>query len=96
MAPRYASRMDAFDALLRETLVDTGVLCLPVLAIATLVGTAVAVLQAATQIQEQTITLLPKLIAVAIAVAAFGSFGLHLCQGLFADAIARIPDLVST
>ena len=51
--------MSAFDALLRETMVLAAVLCVPVLAIAALTGTSVAVVQAATQVQEQTLTLLP-------------------------------------
>jgi flagellar biosynthetic protein FliQ len=86
--------MAAFDGLLREALVVAAILCLPVLCIATLVGTAVAVLQAATQVQEQTLSLLPKLVAVGIAVAIFGSFGMHLCGTLLTDVLARIPALV--
>jgi flagellar biosynthetic protein FliQ len=86
--------MAAFDGLLREALVVAAILCLPVLCIATLVGTAVAVLQAATQVQEQTLSLLPKLVAVGIAVAIFGSFGMHLCGALLTDVLARIPALV--
>lgn len=70
-----------------------GILCLPVLGVATAVGTLVAVVQAATQVQEQTLSLLPKLLAVGIAVAVFGGFGMHLCAGLFADAIAQLPEI---
>ncbi len=86
--------MSAFDGLLREALVVAAILCLPVLFVATLVGTAVAVVQAATQVQEQTLSLLPKLIAVGIAVALFGGFGMHLCAGLFTDVLAQVPALV--
>ncbi len=85
--------MAAFDALLRETLMDAALLCLPVLAVATLIGTAVAVFQAATQIQEQTISLLPKLLGVGIMVALAGSFGMHLCAGLFNDVITQLDSL---
>ncbi len=87
--------MIAFDGLLRETLTIAAVLCLPVLAAATLTGTLIAVLQAATQIQEQTLTLLPKMIVVGLALAAFGSFGMHLCANLFGDVIAHIPELIT-
>jgi flagellar biosynthetic protein FliQ len=86
--------MAAFDGLLREALLVAALLCLPVLGIATLVGTVVAVAQAATQVQEQTLSLLPKLLAVGFAVALFGAFGMHLCAELFAGAIAQIPALV--
>lgn len=86
--------MSAFDTLLRETLFAAAILCLPVLGVATVVGTLVAVLQAATQVQEQTLALLPKLLAVGIALAAFGGFGMHLCAQLFTDVLAQIPALV--
>lgn len=86
--------MNAFDALLREALLVAAILCLPVLCVATLVGTVVAVVQAATQVQEQTLSLLPKLIAVGLALAMFGSFGMHLCAGLFSDVLAQVPALV--
>ncbi len=86
--------MDAFAILLRETLIVTAVLVLPILGLATLVGAAVAIVQAATQIQEQTLTLLPKIIVVGAAVALFGAFGMNACAQLFLDVLGRIPALV--
>ena len=86
--------MAEFAILLREALIVTAILVLPILALATLVGAAVAILQAATQVQEQTLTLLPKVIAVGGALALFGGFGMNLCARLFADVLARIPALV--
>jgi flagellar biosynthetic protein FliQ len=83
-----------FAILLREALIVTSVLVLPILALATIVGAAVAILQAATQVQEQTLTLLPKVIAVGTALALFGAFGMNLCARLFGEVIARIPALV--
>lgn len=88
--------MAAFDGLLREALLVTAILCLPVLCIATLVGTVVAVFQAATQVQEQTLSLLPKLIAVGIALAVFGGFAMHLCASLFTDVLTNVPALISS
>lgn len=88
--------MAAFDGLLREALLVAAMLCLPVLCVATLVGTVVAVFQAATQVQEQTLSLLPKLIAVGITVAVFGGFAMHLCATLFGDVLAQVPALVSS
>ncbi len=86
--------MDAFEGLLREALLVTAILTLPVLVLATLVGAAVAVLQAATQVQEQTLTLLPKIVAVGLATALFGKYGISLCAQLLLDAVAHIPALV--
>jgi flagellar biosynthetic protein FliQ len=79
---------------LREALLVTAVLTLPILVLATLVGAVVAVLQAATQVQEQTLTLLPKIVVVGLAVALFGKFGLTLCAQLLVDAVAQLPAIV--
>ncbi len=86
--------MGAFESLLRDALIVTAILTLPILVVATVVGGIVAVLQAATQIQEQTLTLLPKVLAVGLALAMFGKFGLTLCAQLLVEAVARIPALV--
>lgn len=86
--------MEAFTVLLRETLIVTAVLVLPVLALATAVGLVVAILQAATQVQEQTLTLLPKIVVVGTAIALCGAFGMDECARLFADVLAQIPALV--
>lgn len=87
--------MDALDALIRDGLLTTSLIALPMLGVSALVGTAVAVVQAATQVQEQTLTLLPKTVAVGIIVAVFGSFGMHALAGLFDRAMAAIPALVA-
>jgi flagellar biosynthetic protein FliQ len=85
--------MEAFDGLLRDALLTTAIIALPMLVVAASVGTAVAVVQAATQVQEQTLTLLPKIVAVGATVALFGTFGMHLLAALFARAVTLIPVL---
>jgi flagellar biosynthetic protein FliQ len=87
--------VESFEGLLREMMVIAAMLCVPVLAVAAAVGTVVAIVQAATQVQEQTLTLLPKVIAVGLMAALFGRFGMQLCAQLFHDAILAIPALVS-
>ena len=86
--------MDGFDGLLRDALLVTALLTLPVLVVATVVGATVAIVQAATQVQEQTLAMLPKLLAVGAVLAVAGRFGMMLCAQLFADVVARIPLLV--
>ncbi len=87
--------MDALDGLLRDALLTTAVIALPMLAVAALVGTAVAVVQAATQVQEQTLTLLPKFVSVGLTVAVFGGAGMHVLAALFGRALAAIPSLTA-
>ncbi len=85
--------MNAFDALLHDALVTTAIIALPVLGVSALVGTSVAVIQAATQVQEQTLTLLPKIVAVGVMIALFGAPAMHLLAALFDHAIVAIPAL---
>jgi flagellar biosynthetic protein FliQ len=87
--------MDALDPIVRESLVVAAVLCFPVLATATAVGTLVAVVQAATQVQEQTLTLLPKIVAVGLMIALYGGAAMHLLAELFDRALTAIPALVA-
>lgn len=87
--------MAAFDGLLHHALVLAALLCLPVLGAATLVGMLVAVLQAATQVQEQTLSLLPKLIAVGACIALLGALGMRACEALLLEAIRQISALTA-
>lgn len=87
--------MDALDGLMHDALTTTALIALPMLAAAALVGTAIAVVQAATQVQEQTLTLLPKIIAVGLTVALFGSSAMHLLVGLFDRALGSIAALIA-
>ena len=87
--------MEAFQSLLREALTVTAILTLPVVGLATLVGLGVAIVQAATQVQEQTLTLLPKILAVGTLVALFGPVAMRLLADLFDRALATIPALTS-
>jgi len=86
--------VDALAGIVRETLIVVALLCFPVLAVATVVGTCVAVLQAATQVQEQTLTLLPKMLAVGAMALLFGHAALERCGDLFAEAVRAVPAIV--
>ena len=82
--------MDAVSDLLREALIVASMLSFPVLLTATIVGTMIAILQAATQVQEQTLSALPKIAAVMVIIALFGPFGMSMCAHLLTDAIGSI------
>ena len=87
--------MEALDSLLHDAMITTATIALPMLAVAAVVGTLIAVVQAATQVQEQTLTLLPKIIAVGLTVALFGSSAMHLLVGLFDRALGSIAALIA-
>jgi flagellar biosynthetic protein FliQ len=60
--------IDSVTELLRGALVTALVISAPVLLVAVVVGLAMSVLQTVTQIQDQTISLVPKIIAVLVTV----------------------------
>jgi flagellar biosynthetic protein FliQ len=86
--------MDALDPILREALAVVAVVCFPVLGVATLCGLLAAILQAATQVQEQTLTLLPKMLAVGAMLVFFGPFAMRLCASLLEDVVTAIPAII--
>ncbi len=55
----------------REALITALVICGPVLAIGLVVGLVLSLLQAVTQIQDQTLSIVPKIVAMAAAAVFF-------------------------
>lgn len=68
--------------------------CAPLLGAALLVGLLLGMVQAATSINEQTLTFVPKLIAVGAVLLLFGAAIMGLLVDFTADVFARIPDVV--
>ncbi|TAM62489.1 hypothetical protein EPN52_00090 [bacterium] len=83
-------------ALARHALIVCALLALPALGVAAAVGLAVALLQAATQVQEQTVALLPKLVVTGTVIALGGGFAMAAVAALFHDAISAVPLLVGS
>lgn len=69
-------------------------MCLPVLGFGLVVGLIVAVFQAATQIHEMTLTFIPKIAAVAVALVLFGPWILSRLVGFATGLLESIPTLV--
>ena len=67
----------------------------PFLAVALVVGLLISILQATTQIQEQTLTFVPKLLAVAAVGLLLGSWILHTLVG-FTERIFELIIKIST
>ena len=63
---------DQVMEIFREVVILTFKLGLPILLVAMIVGLVIAILQAATQVHEQTLTFAPKLVAVGLALFALG------------------------
>ncbi|NLY45178.1 MAG: flagellar biosynthesis protein FliQ [Tissierella sp.] len=65
----------------------------PVLVIALAVGLIISILQATTQIQEQTLSFVPKIIAVFFALIIFGSFMINKIISLTHELFALIETI---
>ena len=63
--------------ILREGFMTILIVAGPILAIALVVGLIISVVQAATQLQEQTLSFVPKILAVIGALIVFGNFMLN-------------------
>ena len=68
--------------ILRSAVMTATLVCAPVLIICMVLGLIISVLQAATQINEQTLTFVPKLIAIALILLIMGSWMIELMSGL--------------
>ena len=66
---------------------------LPLLAVTMLVGVAIGVLQVVTQVQELTLTFVPKLVAAALVLLAFGPWTLGRLSAFTTRVWSAIPGL---
>jgi len=80
--------------IMQRALVLTVMISAPVLGFGLIVGLIVSVFQAATQIHEMSLTFIPKILAVAAAVAIFGQWMLAQMLSYTTNLIHSIPTLV--
>ncbi|MBR0553141.1 flagellar biosynthesis protein FliQ [Stakelama marina] len=85
---------DYFLTIGRQALWVLALVSAPVLIPALLTGLIVGMVQAATSINEQTLSFIPKLIVVAISLAIFGAMMIGLLSDFTLSIFERIPDLV--
>lgn len=64
--------------ILREALLITLVVAAPILGMGMFVGLIVSIIQTTTSIQEQTLTFVPKIIAIFFAIIFFGPWMIHM------------------
>jgi flagellar biosynthetic protein FliQ len=70
------------------------ILSAPMLLIALAVGLIVSVFQAMTQIQEQTLAFVPKILAVFLSLVLFGPWMLTLLLDFTRDLFQQLPQLI--
>ncbi|HBI63197.1 MAG TPA: flagellar biosynthetic protein FliQ [Lachnospiraceae bacterium] len=66
----------------------------PLLIISLIIGLIVSVLQTITSIQEQTLTFVPKFLAIMLVLVLFGGWMLNTVAELFKDLMAQVPTII--
>lgn len=77
----------------RHALMTAVMVCAPLLGVALAVGVAIGVIQAATSINEMTLSFIPKLLALAITLLLVGSWQLVTLVDFTRQIFQRIPTL---
>ena len=85
--------IDLILRLLREALLLSLLLCAPAVLAAMIVGLIVSVFQAATQLQEQTLTVVPKIVAVFLAIGIGGLWMVRELVGFATLVMEIIPQV---
>jgi len=69
-------------------------LTMPILTLSLVVGVVISLFQAVTQIQEQTLTFVPKILALVLALVVLGPWMLHVIVGFTAGLINGLPQMI--
>lgn len=77
----------------REAVLTALYVAAPVLLLSLLVGLGISIFQATTQIQEQTLTFVPKIIAIFLGVLLFGNWMLNLMIDLTTRLFTQLSTL---
>ena len=78
----------------REALTMVMLVSAPMLGLGLLVGIMVSIFQATTQIQEQTLTFIPKIIAIFVAILVFGPWLLTMMVDYTRQIFISLPQMI--
>lgn len=78
----------------RQTITTSLLLALPPLGIALLVGLVISIFQAVTQVQEQTLTFVPKIVAVFLSLLFFGPWMLRLLMNFAVNIFGNLGGVI--
>lgn len=78
----------------RETVLTIVETTMPLLLISLVIGLIISIFQTITSIQEQTLTFIPKFIAIMLVVVLCGNWIMNKCVTLFEALMANIPNYI--
>lgn len=87
---------DAIIQIVAAALVTATKVAGPVLVTTLVIGLVLSIIQSATQIQESTLTFLPKLVVAAVVIVLTGTWSLRVLEGFTRELFAMVPTLLNT
>ncbi len=85
--------LEAMD-LTRHAILIALQMSMPILLLSLAVGVVVSLFQAVTQIQEQTLTFVPKIVVLVLALVVMGPWMLHTIVGFTVGLLASLPSVI--
>jgi flagellar biosynthetic protein FliQ len=85
---------DMIMTIARETIITSLLLAAPPLGIGLLVGLIISIFQAVTQIQEQTLTFVPKLVAILLSLLIFGPWMLNILTQFAVKILGNLGNVI--
>lgn len=80
--------------LVREAVIVILLVSAPILIVSVVIGLLISIIQTSTSIQEQTLTFVPKIVAVMFAMIYFGFFMVDTLRDFAIEIFARIPEMI--
>jgi flagellar biosynthetic protein FliQ len=87
---------DAIIQIVAAALVTATKVAGPVLVTTLVIGLVLSIIQSATQIQESTLTFLPKLVVAAVVIVLTGTWSLRVLEGFTRELFALVPTLLNS
>ncbi len=81
-------------ALARHAILVSLQLTLPIMVLSLVIGVIISLFQAVTSIQEQTLTFVPKILMLSIALIVLGPWMLHTLVGFTSDLFLSLPHVI--
>ncbi len=78
----------------QKALIVTLTVCAPILGVGLVIGLVISVFQAATQIHEASLTFIPKMVGIAVALIFFGPWMIQQIVSYTTNLLQSIPTLV--
>ena len=78
----------------RDTLITSMLLAAPPLGIGLLVGLIISIFQAVTQIQEQTLSFVPKIIAILVSLLVFGPWMINILTEFTVNILGNLSNVI--